>query len=936
MKKELLSKTLVMGVIFLFIGAGVFPVTGTLNNENLIKNHTQIKSKSEKSATSNSDEWPQFKHDSQGTGYINSTGPENDNVLWKYTLGYMEAYQSPAIVDSKVYMTSQNYIFYCFDAFTGDIIWSDELYLWSGTGISSPVVYDGKVYQGLTYNYTYCWDANTGELIWRFQMEINDTGYGTMSCPTITDGKFYISKLHNNQRAHLFCLDAYNGSLIWDYYFGVEGTSSPVVYEGKVYIGTGDNEDMIYCFNGNNGNIIWSKNFSADVISSAAVVNNKVYIGSGSKLWCLNATNGVKIWNYSIGEPCGSRSPSIANGKVYFSHIGNRCFDADTGELIWYTPGSEGALYSAVCNGKFFTGSNDSITCLDSSDGSIIWEKQIGISGYKIAPPAVAFGNLYVSSGMFPYPDLYCFGEVDSHSNPPITPTIDGPTSGFSGNWYNFSLYSVDPDGDEICYKINWGDGHTSVYGPFPSGEYTTIRYKWSYQGFYNVKVQARDINLKTSDWIDPPYNVNMTAAAPVLPINPVPGNNVVDVDVNNNLYWECEYPASDPIFYDVYLEEDDLDPDVLVSENQTKKVFNPGHLNHSTQYYWQIVVRNILGETISGPVWSFTTEENVIPSPPYDPRPPNGHEDVDINVNIRWSCVDPDDDPLTFDVFFGDSYPPSLVMNNHTENTFDPGTMDNHTKYYWRIVAWDYLGLMNKGIDWEFTTGDEPNNKPFEPSDPVPVDGAIDVDIIVNLSWVGGDPDEGDTVLYDVFFEADNPDPEEMIANDISETSFDPGPLEYNTTYYWWVKAVDNHYAVVWGSVWCFTTELEPNNPPDAPVIDGPLSGTPGKLYDYVFNSVDPDGDNVRYYIDWGDDTYDITGFDQSGKDVIVSHSWDGSGKYTITAFAEDSTGRMGSSSTIIVTMQRDKATSNVLFWKLIGQFPLLNLLLQRFRISE
>ncbi|MFA5103076.1 MAG: hypothetical protein WC525_07965 [Candidatus Thermoplasmatota archaeon] len=43
-------------------------------------------------------------------------------------------------------------------------------------------------------------------------------------------------------------------------------------------------------------------------------------------------------------------------------------------------------------------------------------------------------------------------------------------------------------------------------------------------------------------------------------------------------------------------------------------------------------------------------------------------------------------------------------------------------------------------------------------------------------------------------------------------------------------------------------------NHRPDAPTITGPTSVKVGIGYTWSFNSTDPDGDNLTYYVDWGD----------------------------------------------------------------------------------
>ncbi len=43
-------------------------------------------------------------------------------------------------------------------------------------------------------------------------------------------------------------------------------------------------------------------------------------------------------------------------------------------------------------------------------------------------------------------------------------------------------------------------------------------------------------------------------------------------------------------------------------------------------------------------------------------------------------------------------------------------------------------------------------------------------------------------------------------------------------------------------------------NHPPSAPTIDGPTQVRIGIENTWSFYSTDPDGDNITYYVDWGD----------------------------------------------------------------------------------
>ncbi len=78
-------------------------------------------------------------------------------------------------------------------------------------------------------------------------------------------------------------------------------------------------------------------------------------------------------------------------------------------------------------------------------------------------------------------------------------------------------------------------------------------------------------------------------------------------------------------------------------------------------------------------------------------------------------------------------------------------------------------------------------------------------------------------------------------------------------------------------------------NKPPTKPTISGPSSGYIGNSYTFTFKSSDPNGDKIKYVINWGDGRTEETGYVSSGSSVSRSHSWSSAGKYTVKIKACD-----------------------------------------------
>ena len=89
----------------------------------------------------------------------------------------------------------------------------------------------------------------------------------------------------------------------------------------------------------------------------------------------------------------------------------------------------------------------------------------------------------------------------------------------------------------------------------------------------------------------------------------------------------------------------------------------------------------------------------------PSDPTPGNGSNKLPLSVSLSWSGADPDDDPLTYDVYFGTTRTPSLVALALTEGSHFVGSLRQTQTYHWRVVAFDPEGNSISSPLWSFET---------------------------------------------------------------------------------------------------------------------------------------------------------------------------------------------------------------------------------------
>jgi hypothetical protein len=120
-------------------------------------------------------------------------------------------------------------------------------------------------------------------------------------------------------------------------------------------------------------------------------------------------------------------------------------------------------------------------------------------------------------------------------------------------------------------------------------------------------------------------------------------------------------------------------------------------------------------------------------------------------------------------------------------------------------------------------------------------------------------------------------------------------------------------------------------NSPPTPPVISGPASGKVGIPLNYSFTSTDPEGEQIKYLIDWDDgSTPTLSPFQDSGASFSTIHTWDTQGTYIIKSKAQDASGAESDWGELQVTMPKNKImVQSPFFYRLFERFPILSRLL-------
>lgn len=216
----------------------------------------------------------------------------------------------------------------------------------AGAPHSQPAVVGRTIYFGGPDGRFRARDARTGAAKWEFDLSTVGTGFAQVrDGAAVSRGKVYFG----DTRGYMYALNQYTGKLLWatrlDTTVSAIVTSSPIVYQGRVYVGVSSGENLLG--------------------KDHACCTFRGHVDA------LDADTGELDWRYyTVPEP--KQDGTWPNGVPRY---------APSGGGVWSTPAIDPATRTLyVGTGQNYTGSGghfDSVLALDTRTGRARWTRKM-------------------------------------------------------------------------------------------------------------------------------------------------------------------------------------------------------------------------------------------------------------------------------------------------------------------------------------------------------------------------------------------------------------------------------------------------------------------------------------------------------------------------------------------------------------------------------
>lgn len=201
---------------------------------------------------------------------------------------------------------------------------------------------------------------------------------------------------------------------------------------------------------------------------------------------------------------------------------------------------------------------------------------------------------------------------------------------------------------------------------------------------------------------------------------------------------------------------------------------------------------------------------------------PTNEYIDIELSPTFSWQRI-ANADSYVLQIFEDDNF--QRLMESYqliTDTAFQVNNLEPVTDYFWRVRA------VSSGIAAPWTALHRFKTKFEVPMLILPENSSYTGDTSVELQWSNINLAEN----YHLIVSSDQGFNNIIIdINDLENTSYQFDGLEYNSIYFWKVRATNNEYTGEWSEVWEFRTELE------TPVLLSPINNSTRLNTELVFS---------------------------------------------------------------------------------------------------
>lgn len=287
------------------------------------------------------------------------------------------------------------------------------------------------------------------------------------------------------------------------------------------------------------------------------------------------------------------------------------------------------------------------------------------------------------------------------------------------------------------------------------------------------------------------------------------PGNGDTDVSVSATFSWE---PAEHAEWYQFRVAQDvEFEQGLVELEHTQTSLTLPEPMAFETLHYWQVRGMNSEGAGDWSTLWIFTTQADPDPEPEPPGRvvllsPENTATDISVTPTFTWEAVDGAED-YEFQVARNAAFTEELVSKQtlQTEVTLsEQEALAYGSSYFWRVRARSDAGAGEWSTLWVFTTEEE-LMPPARVQLASPSNLQTDVPVQVPFRWFAAEGAES----YEWTLAGNSGFSNGVLVAVQPDTAFTPQvPLEFEKTYYWRVRALNQDGEGEWSPTWSFVTQ--------------------------------------------------------------------------------------------------------------------------------